>query len=58
MKRFSKKMVRLMAEEFFGLQLSDKQLSQVIERLETWLQDIEDVDPEMLEQMFYVRRLG
>jgi hypothetical protein len=49
MHRFSKETFQLMATEFFGVTLSEDQVSRLMERLETWVRDLEAGGGEMLE---------
>jgi hypothetical protein len=48
-RRFSRETFQLMAKEFFGVELSEDQVSRLMERLETWLRDLEAGGGEPLE---------
>jgi hypothetical protein len=47
--RFSKEMLILMAKEFYGNKLNRELLSKAMDLLKTWVQDIDKIESEMLE---------
>lgn len=46
---FSKEMLTLMAKEFYGSKLNGELLSKAMDLLKTWVQDIDKIEFEMLE---------
>jgi hypothetical protein len=46
---FSKKMLELMAKEFYGAELSEEHLEQILVRMENWVKKIEGMDFELIE---------
>lgn len=48
--RFSREMLTLMAKEFYGSKLDGELLSKAMDSLKTWIQDIDEIEPEMLEE--------
>lgn len=47
--RFSREMLTLMAKEFYGSKLNGGLLSKAMDTLKTWVQDIDKIESEMLE---------
>lgn len=46
---FSKKMLKLMAREFYSAELSEEQLEQLLVRMGNWVKKIEGLDFEAIE---------